>query len=98
VFAAIAGYLKITDPEQGADRRFERAAEEAEAALDQLVGRASRTRPARAAVAGFLLRRSRSLAGVRELAKFAWLFPLNEARRQLLLAGAELADHHGDSG
>jgi pyruvate,water dikinase len=92
LFAAIAGYLKITDPEQGADRRFERAAEEAEAALDQLVGRASRTRPLRAAVAGLLLRRSRSLAGVRELPKFAWLFPLNEARRQLLLAGAELAE------
>ena len=91
MFAAIAGYLKITDPEQGADRRFERAAEEAEAALDQLVGRASRTRPVRAA-AGLLLRRSRSLAGVRELPKFAWLFPLNEARRQLLLAGAELAE------
>jgi rifampicin phosphotransferase len=92
VFAAIAGYLKITDPDQGADRRFERAAEEAEAGLDQLVGRASRTRPVRAAVAGFLLRRSRSLAGLRELPKFAWLFPLNEARHQLLLAGTELAE------
>jgi len=45
VFTAIAGYPKITDPEQAADRRFERAAEEAEAALDRLVGRASRTRP-----------------------------------------------------
>jgi rifampicin phosphotransferase len=43
-------------------------------------------------VAGFLLRRSRSLAGLRELPKFAWLFPLYEARRQLLLAGAELAE------
>jgi rifampicin phosphotransferase len=32
------------------------------------------------------------LAGLRELPKFAWLFPLNEARRQLLLAGAELAE------
>ncbi|HLT60326.1 MAG TPA: PEP/pyruvate-binding domain-containing protein [Microlunatus sp.] len=92
VFAALAGYLRITDPDQGADRRFRRAAAEAEEALDRLVGRAARTRPLRATLAGFLLRRCRSLAGLRELPKFAWLFPLNETRRQLLLAGAELTD------
>jgi pyruvate,water dikinase len=43
-------------------------------------------------VAGFLLRRSRALAGLRELPKFVWLYPLGEIRRQLLLAGKELAD------
>src|SRR5690606_16130589 len=92
VVAALAGYLRITDPDQGPDRRFRRAAAEAEEALDRLVGRAARTRPLRATLAGFLLRRCRSLAGLRELPKFAWLFPLNETRRQLLLAGAELTD------
>jgi pyruvate,water dikinase len=51
-----------------------------------------RTQPLRAAVAGFLLRRSRELAGLRELPKFVWLYPLREVRRQLLLAGAALAD------
>jgi rifampicin phosphotransferase len=92
VFAALAGYLRVEDPEQAAEGRFTRAAGEAEEALDRLIGRAMRTRPLRAGVAGFLLRRSRELAGLRELPKFVWLYPLREVRSQLLLAGAELAD------
>jgi pyruvate,water dikinase len=92
VFAALSGYLRVEDPEQAAEDRFARAAGEAEEALDRLIGRAMRTRPLRAAVAGFLLRRSRELAGLRELPKVVWLYPLREVRRQLLLAGAELAD------
>ena len=48
--------------------------------------------PLRAAVAGFMLRRSRALAGLRQLPTFVWLYPLGEIRRQLLLAGEELAD------
>jgi pyruvate,water dikinase len=92
VFAALAGYLRLEDPEQAPDRRFTRAAIEAEETLDRLIGRAMRTRPLRAAVAGFLLRRSRELAGLRELPKFVWLYPLRDVRRQLLLAGAELAE------
>lgn len=59
VFAAIAGYLRVTDPEQAADRRFSRAAQDATAKIDELVRRARRTRPLRARCAGFLLRRSR---------------------------------------
>jgi rifampicin phosphotransferase len=90
VFAAIAGYLRVTDPEQAADRRFARAAGEAVAKIDELVRRARRTRPVRARVAGFLLRRSRALAGLRELPKFAWLYAFGEMRAQLLAAGAEL--------
>ena len=93
VFAALAGYLRVNDPETAPDVRFARAAAaEAEQGLDLLVGRAVRSRPLRAAVAGFLLRRSRALAGLRELPKFVWLYPLGEIRRQLLLAGEELAD------
>jgi pyruvate,water dikinase len=92
VFAALAGYLRVEDPEQSAEGRFTRAASEAEEALDRLIGRAMRSRPLRAAVAGVLLRRSRELAGLRELPKFVWLYPLREVRRQLLLAGAELTD------
>jgi rifampicin phosphotransferase len=90
VFAAIAGYLRVTDPEQAADRRFARAAQEAVAKIDELVRRARRTRPVRARCAGFLLRRSRAIAGLRELPKFAWLHAVVEMRRQLLSAGAEL--------
>ena len=43
---------------------------------------------------------ARELAGLRELPKFVWLYPLQEVRHQLLLAGAELCDlgrlHHAD--
>ncbi|MFY1670734.1 PEP/pyruvate-binding domain-containing protein [Plantactinospora sp. WMMB334] len=92
VFAAIANYLRVTDPEQAPDRRFARAAAQAEAQLDELVRRARRRRPVRGRIAGFLLRRARLLAGLREAGKFAGLYPLRESRRQLLLVGAELAD------
>ena len=52
--------------------------------------RVRRTRPARAVGAGFFLRRSRALAGLRELPKFAWLHAFAEMRRQLLAVGEEL--------
>ncbi|MBQ0901528.1 PEP/pyruvate-binding domain-containing protein [Micromonospora sp. U21] len=90
VFAAIANYLRVTDPQQGPDQRFERAAAAAETALEELAARARRRRPVRGRVAVFLLRRARSLAGLREAGKFAGLYPLRETRRQLLLIGADL--------
>lgn len=92
VFAAIAGYLRVTDPEQAPDRRFARAAADAEAKIDELVARARRGRPVRARLAGFFLRRGRAVAGLRELPKFAWLYAFEEMRRQLLAAGAELQE------
>ncbi|PSK98426.1 pyruvate,water dikinase [Murinocardiopsis flavida] len=92
VFAAIANYLRVTDPDQAADRRFAAAAREAEEKIGELVARARRTRPVRAALAGFLLRRARALGGLRELPKFAWIHQLAAMRPQLLLVGAELAD------
>ncbi|MEU4470612.1 PEP/pyruvate-binding domain-containing protein [Micromonospora sp. NPDC023888] len=92
VFAAVANYLRVTDPEQGPDQRFQRASAAAEVALEKLVGRARRRRPVRGTIAGFLLRRARALAGLREAGKFAGLYPLRETRRQLLLVGADLHD------
>ena len=91
VFAMIANCLRVTDPDQAPDKRFARAAASAEAALADLVARARRRRPVRGRLAGFLLRRARSLAGLREAGKFAGLYPLREMRRQLLLVGADLA-------
>lgn len=92
VFAAIAGYLRVTEPEQAPDRRFAEAAAEAEAKLEELVRRARRNRPVRARLAGFSMRRARSLAGLREFPKFVWLHALGQMREQLLLAGAELSE------
>ncbi|MDI6104233.1 PEP/pyruvate-binding domain-containing protein [Actinoplanes sp. NEAU-A12] len=90
VFAALAGYLRLDDPEQAPDRRFERAAAAGEAALNDLAARARR-RPVRGRLAVFLLRRARALAGLREAGKFAGLYHLRAVREQLLLIGAELA-------
>ncbi|EWS80545.1 pyruvate water dikinase [Brachybacterium phenoliresistens] len=91
IFDAIAGYLQLTDLEQAPDRRFARAAAEAEAQLAQLVERAAARSPLRARAVGFLLRRARMLIGLRELPKFLWLMPLRRMRRELLAIGEELA-------
>jgi rifampicin phosphotransferase len=88
VFSAIAGYLAADAPDPA--ERYARAAEEAVVAIDALVGRARRSRPVRARAAGLLLRRSREIAGLRELPKSAWLHAFAEMRRQLLAVGAEL--------
>ncbi|MHA6782697.1 PEP/pyruvate-binding domain-containing protein [Pseudonocardia saturnea] len=92
VFAAVAGYLRVVEPGQAPDLRFARAAADAQAKIDELVARATRSRPVRARVAGFLMRRGRAIAGLRELPKFAWLHALDEMRRQLLAAGADLQE------
>ncbi|MEO3785066.1 PEP/pyruvate-binding domain-containing protein [Actinocorallia sp. B10E7] len=91
VFTAIANYLRVTDPEQDPDRRFAAAARAAEEKIDELVRRARPRRPVRARLAGFLLGRARAVSGLRELPKFVWTYALRETRRQLLLAGSELA-------
>ncbi|XVV09069.1 PEP/pyruvate-binding domain-containing protein [Actinoplanes sp. CA-131856] len=88
ILAAIQNYLRVTDPEQAPDRRFARAAEEAERALRDLRGRSR--------LAGFLLGRARELAGLREAGKFAGLYRLQQMRRELLLIGAELFDDPAD--
>jgi Phosphoenolpyruvate synthase/pyruvate phosphate dikinase len=90
VFAALAGYLRLDDPEQAPDRRFAAAADAAVAKIDELVARARPTRPLRARLAGLLLRRSRELAGLRELPKSVWLHSIRRMRTHLLAAGAEL--------
>ena len=79
ILAASAGIYGSAIPRHAPDVRFARAAAEAEEDLDLLVGRAVQSRP-RPAVAGYLLRRSRALAGLRELPKFVWLYPLGEIR------------------
>ncbi|GAA3443037.1 PEP/pyruvate-binding domain-containing protein [Planomonospora venezuelensis] len=91
LFATIANYLRVDDPEQAPDLRFERAAERAEKMIGTLSRRARRTRPVRGRLAAFLMRRSRKLTGLREIGKFAWLPAIQAARRQLLLIGDDLA-------
>jgi pyruvate,water dikinase len=93
VFAMLANYLRVIDPEQAPDRRFERAAAGAEAMLAELAQRARRQRWVRGRLAGFFLRRARELSGLREAGKFAGLYSLRDRRRRLLLLGAHLQGH-----
>ncbi|UED88060.1 PEP/pyruvate-binding domain-containing protein [Streptomyces profundus] len=90
VFTMLANYLRVTDPEQAPDRRFERAAERAESMLTDLARRARSRHALRGRLAGFFLRRSRELSGLREAGKLVGLYALRDRRRRLLLIGAEL--------
>ncbi|MFI9824146.1 PEP-utilizing enzyme [Streptomyces sp. NPDC052013] len=90
VFVMLANCLRVTDPEQAPDRRFERAAARAEKTLTELARRARRERPLRGRIAGFFLRRARELTGLREAGKLAGLYSLRDRRRRLLAIGAAL--------
>ncbi len=92
VFAMLANYLRVTDPAQAPDQRFERAAARAEAMVAELSLRARRHRRARGRLAGFFLRRARELSGLREAGKFAGLYALRDRRRRLLLIGTQLQE------
>jgi len=87
----ISNYLRVEDPEQAPDRQFARAADHAEARVQDLVERAG----TRSRLSGWLvalcLRRARQLAGLRELPKFYIVMVLAEMHRQLAAVGAELA-------
>ncbi|GLW35895.1 PEP/pyruvate-binding domain-containing protein [Actinoplanes regularis] len=93
LFAAIANYLRVTEPGQAPDVRFARAAAAGEAALDELATRVRRRRPVRGRLAIFLLRRARALSGLREYGKFAGLYRLSSVRDQLLLIGSDLVEN-----
>ncbi|WP_017601320.1 PEP-utilizing enzyme, partial [Nocardiopsis lucentensis] len=90
LFATIANYLRVENPEQAPDRRFERAAVRARRTISELSLRGRARRPVRGRIASVAMRRSRELTGSRELAKFSWLIPFAQMRRQLLLIGADL--------
>lgn len=90
LFATIANYLRVEAAEQAPDRRFAAAAEKAEEMIKTLSARVRGKRPMRGRLAVFLMRRSRQLTGLREIAKFAWLPAIQAARQQLLLIGADL--------
>ncbi|TDD17753.1 PEP/pyruvate-binding domain-containing protein [Nonomuraea diastatica] len=96
LFSTIANYLRVDDPDQAPDRRFEQAAARAERTLTTLARRAERRRPIRGGIATFLMRRSRKITGLREIGKFTWLISLQAAREQLLLVGAELFEQPDD--
>jgi phosphohistidine swiveling domain-containing protein len=91
ILGVLASYLRFDDPELAPDVQFRRAAREAEEMVSELTRRASRKGRLKGALVGFLLRRARALAGLREMPKFFVVLVLARARALLLEVGEELA-------
>ena len=91
VLGVLANYLRLDDPGLAPDAQFRRAAREAEEMAGELTRRAARRGRLRAVLVGWLLRRARGLAGLREAPKFSLVLMLARARALLWPVGEELA-------
>jgi pyruvate,water dikinase len=91
ILGVLANYLRLDDPELAPDVQFRRAAREADEMVADLTRRASRKSRPRGALVGFLLRRARALAGMREMPKFCIILLFARARALLWPVGEELA-------
>jgi phosphohistidine swiveling domain-containing protein len=91
ILGALANYLRLTDPASAPDVQFRRAADQAEAMVADLRRRAATRGWWRAVLVRALLRRTRLLAGLREMPKFLWMLVLAQARALLLSVGEDLA-------
>ncbi|MFI6787012.1 PEP/pyruvate-binding domain-containing protein [Nonomuraea sp. NPDC050383] len=102
ILGVLANYLRMDDPgDLAPSALFARGEEEARRAVDAIAARAGRRGFARAAVTRFALRRTRRLAGLRELPKFYLVKVLAGVRRSMLVVGehltaAGLLDEAGD--
>ena len=90
VLGVLANYLRHDDPRLAADAVFARGEREAETMVATLTSRAAQRSAVRAAAVGFALRRTRQLAGIRELPKAYVVRALAAARGQLASVGSEL--------
>lgn len=90
ILGMISNYLREEGPEQAPDLQFVRAADHAEARIKELVERAGMKSRLRGRLVALCLRRTRHLAGLRELPKFYIVMVLAEMHRQLTDVGAEL--------
>jgi phosphohistidine swiveling domain-containing protein len=91
VLASLANYVLRWDPDRAPDRQFRAAAAEAEAAMQEMIRRATRRSRLLGWVVRFLLSRGRELAGLREMPKFTLVYLLARVRALLRSVGAELA-------
>ncbi len=90
LLGALANYLQLSDPNMAPDVQFQRGAREAAAMATVLTRRATRKGRLRGLLVGFLLNRTRQLAGMREMPKFCVVSLLARAREQLWLIGEKL--------
>ena len=87
ILGVLANYLQLKDPDQAPDVQFHRGAQEAEVMVATLTRRARRTGWLRGALVGFFLKRTRALAGFREMPKFCLVLLLTSTRHTLLSIG-----------
>lgn len=90
ILGMVSNYLRVEDPAQAPDRQFAAAARHAEARISDLVERAGTKSRLRGRLVALCLRRTRQLAGLRELPKFCIVLVLAEMHQQLTEVGAEL--------
>jgi phosphohistidine swiveling domain-containing protein len=91
LLGVLANYLRLDEPESAPDAVFARGAAQAEAMIEDLVGRARRRSRLRGALVRFALDRARQLAGSREIPKYYMVAALAAVRRELTAVGADLA-------
>jgi pyruvate,water dikinase len=101
ILGVLANYLQLNDPDQAPDVQFHRGAQEAEAMVATLTRRARRTGWLRGVLVGFFLKRTRALAGFREMPKFCLVLLLASTRHTLLSIGTAMEkvgclEHAGD--
>jgi pyruvate,water dikinase len=88
ILGTLANYLRLDRADVAPDAQFARRAREAEDMISLLQTRASGLR---GVLVGVLLRRTRALAGYREMPKFLAVLGFSHARRHLLSVGSSLA-------
>jgi rifampicin phosphotransferase len=91
LLGVLANYLRLPADAADPSSDFRRGAEAAEAMITTLEDRARRRSRPRANVVGFSLRRTRELAGLREMPKYLIVLGLSGVRAELAAVGAELA-------
>jgi phosphohistidine swiveling domain-containing protein len=90
VLGVLANYLRLDNPDLAPDVQFRRAVQGAEEMVAALARRATTKGHLRGVLVGFLLKRARDLAGLREVPKFFAVLILAQARALLWEIGEEL--------
>lgn len=91
ILSVVANYLQLQNPNLAPDVQFRRGAQEAETMVADLTRRATRKGRLRGMLVGFLFKRTRLLAGMRETPKFCIVYILACIREQLWYIGEKLA-------
>jgi len=90
LIGVLANYLRLPQDAPDPLGEFRRGAAQANAMIATLQDRARRRSRARAAAVGFSLRRTRQLAGLREMPKYLLVLALAAVRAELVLIGQQL--------